>query len=411
MVDADDRPRWAQRLSTELKARGWTQRDAVRAMRAHSASAPSEESLLRSWKRWESGQTLPDSSNQKLIAATFGTVAPVIWPVTGRKRGQAGVTEVTGLSTLEVITRLQARAADAPTLTAARIVTDQLCTDYASVPAPQLLDEGRVWLSRINGLRDGRITLGQHREILETLGWLTLLVGCVEHDSGNRAAAEASRQAALSLGEEAGQPDIQGWAHEMTAWFELTAGNYPGVVAAAEEGIAVAPNSGVAVQLAAQQAKAWARLGDRRAMEVALDRGRRILERLPVPENTEHHFQVDHQKFDFYAMDTYRRSEENALALAYAGEVIDASTDVDGTVTAPMRVAEALITQGVVAARDGDLEQAVTRGQEALNGERKSLPSLRMVASDLTQILKTRYKGEPEAAGYLEQVRAIKVHR
>jgi len=38
---------------------------------------------------------------------------------------------------------------------------------------------------------------------------------------------------------------------------------------------------GVAVQLAAQEAKAWARIGDRRQTEVALDQGRRLLDVLP----------------------------------------------------------------------------------------------------------------------------------
>ncbi|AJC62044.1 hypothetical protein [Streptomyces sp. 769] len=41
-----------------------------------------------------------------------------------------------------------------------------------------------------------------------------------------------------------------------------TRGDYRGVIAAAEAGIAVAPNESVAAQLYAQQAKAWARLTD-----------------------------------------------------------------------------------------------------------------------------------------------------
>lgn len=74
--------------------------------------------------------------------------------------------------------------------------------------------------------------------------------GCVEYDTGNRHAAETTRQAALSLGVEA-----------------------------------VTPHYSVAVQLFAQEAKAWARMGDRRQTEVALDKGRRLLESLPYPEN------------------------------------------------------------------------------------------------------------------------------
>ena len=66
------------------------------------------------------------------------------------------------------------------------------------------------------------------------------------------------------------------------------------------------PRHPVAVQLAAQAAKAWARIGDRRQTEVALDRGRRLLDSLPYPDNIDNHFVVNPTKFDFYAMDCYR---------------------------------------------------------------------------------------------------------
>ena len=118
----------------------------------------------------------------------------------------------------------------------------------------------------------------------------------------------------------------------------------------------------VAVQLAAQEAKAWARIGDKRQTEVSLDRGRRLLDSMPYPENLDHHFVVDPTKFDFYAMDCYRLLGEDAMAGTSPMTVVQASTDFDGTERAPMRLAEARITLGVVAAREGDLEHAVQLG-------------------------------------------------
>ena len=50
-------------------------------------------------------------------------------------------------------------------------------------------------------------------------------------------------------------------------------------------------------------------------------------------------------------MDCYRHLTEDRLAETLANEVIQASTDFDGTERAPMRLAEARITLGVVAAR------------------------------------------------------------
>lgn len=405
----DDRPQWSRRMVAEREARGWSQLDAICALRAHSPKPlPDDTSLLRNWKRWEAGDSTPDATYQPLIARTFGTVSAAIWPVTRRRRdNESELMAATGMTTLEIVTRLRASAVDDATLDGMRITADQLCSDYPHLPAAQLLVEGRAWLHRISSLLEHRLTLAQHRQVLTNAGWLALLVGCIEYDTGDRRAAEATRQAALSLGSEAGHGEIQGWAHEMRCWFDLTTGNYQGVITAADQGHTVAAHSSVAVQLAAQQAKAWARIGDRRQTEVALDRGRSLLEALPHPPNLDHHFVVDPTKFDFYAMDCYRRLGEDRLAVTYAGEVIQDSTEYDGTERAPMRIAEARITLAVSAARQGDLDQALSYGRRAISGDRKSLPSLRMVAGDLTRLLSDRYAGEPETGEYLEQVRAI----
>jgi hypothetical protein len=311
---------------------------------------------------------------------------------------------MSGMDTLELVSRLQRSDLDQATLDGLRIMADRLCSEYPFMPADQLLTEGRSWLRRITTLQGQRITLRQHREILVLAGWVALLVGCVEYDTGNRHAAETTRQAALSLGMEADHGEIIAWAHEMRAWINLTTGDYHGVVAATRAGTEVTPHHSVAVQLFAQEAKAWARIGDRRQTEVALDRGRRLLESLPYPENLDHHFVVDPTKFDFYAMDCYRTLADNKMAETLADEVIHASTDFDGRERAPMRLAEARMTLGVVRAREGDLEGAVDQGVRALHGGRKSLPSLLMVSRDLTKVLNERYSAETETRDYLDQL-------
>jgi hypothetical protein len=132
--------------------------------------------------------------------------------------------------------------------------------------------------------------------------------------TGKRQQAETTRQAALSLGTEADHAEIKAWAHEIRAWIALTTGNYHGVIAAAHAGVDAAPHHSVAIQLFAQEAKAWATLGDRRSTEVALDKGRRLLEVMPYPDNLDHHFVVDPTKYDFYMMDCYRHLAEDRMA-------------------------------------------------------------------------------------------------
>jgi hypothetical protein len=405
---SDDRPAWARRMANERQTRNWSQADAVRVMRMHSDNQlPDSASLLRSWKRWEAGSVTPSEFYQPLIAATFGTVTHAIFPVASRRDPDAEVLAISGMDTLELVGRLQRSDLDDATLDGLRIMADRLCSEYPFMPSDQLLTEGRAWLRRVTQMRGQRLTLKQHREILVQAGWIALLLGCVEYDTGDRQAAETTRQAAFSLGTEADHADILAWAHEIHAWMALTTGDYHGVVAAAQSGRDVAPHSSVTVQLAGQEAKAWARIGDRRQTEVALDRGRRLLDSMPYPENLDHHFVVDPTKFDFYAMDCYRMLAEDKMAENLADEVIQASTDFDGTERAPMRLAEARVTRAVIAARQGDLEQAIHEGEQALQGERKSLPSLLMVSRDLTRVLKDRYASESATESYLERLRVV----
>ena len=61
----------------------------------------------------------------------------------------------------------------------------------------------------------------------------------------------------------------------------------------------------------------------------------------------------------------------------------------DGSLNSPMRNAEAQLTLGVVDAKRGDVEQALTLGRDALSIGRKSGPSLLMVGSELDEALRT----------------------
>jgi tetratricopeptide (TPR) repeat protein len=160
------------------------------------------------------------------------------------------------------------------------------------------------------------------------------------------------------------------------------------------------------VQLLAQEAKAWARMGNQRNVVKALEKGRVLLDSLPYPERVDNHFVVDPDKFDYYAMDCYRLIGDDNLAEMHAREIIRKSTNPDGTPNSPMRIAESRLTLGVVAARRGDLEQAVNLGQQALSIDRKSRPSLLMVGSELDTVLREKYAKEPAATAFHELLTA-----
>jgi tetratricopeptide (TPR) repeat protein len=402
----DDRPAWARRIRAERAARGWSQTEAVRAMQAHSDKPLSREGLLRNWKRWEGGEVEPDDFHKPLIAKTFGAPTAAFFP--RPTSTDSDLVAATGMDTLEIVTRLRASDVSPATIEAVQIVADRLGCEYSRVPPEQLHVEGQGWLQRLIALLDRRLTLAQHREIVAAAGRIALTVGCVEYDMGQRQPAESTRRAALALGADAGDANTIGWAHEMRAWYALTQGQYRAAIAATEGGLAaVGIGHSVGVQLHAHQAKAWARMRDRRQVEAALDAGRALLEGLPYPDNVDNHFVVDPEKWDFYTMDAYRHVGEDQLAETYANAVLESATDPDGTERAPMRTAEAKVTLGVVAARQGDLERAVGFGRRALAGDRRSLPSLLMVSRELAREVSDRYPDAPETVAYLDELRTL----
>jgi hypothetical protein len=112
-------------------------------------------------------------------------------------------------------------------------------------------------------------------------------------------------------------------------------------------------------------------------------------------------------KFDLYATDCYRHLSEDRIAETLADEVIRSATDFDGTERAPMRLAEARVTLGVVAGRQGDVERAIHYGEQALSPSRKSLPSLAMVSRDLIRVLREPYSADRATKSFLDQLREI----
>jgi hypothetical protein len=75
-----------------------------------------------------------------------------------------------------------------------------------------------------------------------------------------------------------------------------------------------------------------------------------------------------------------------------------------------MRVAQSRINLGIVAARRGDLGQAVSYGHSAFAYERQSLTALASSSADLDAILQRRYRGEHLARDFHEhhlQIRRV----
>ncbi|MDT3400614.1 tetratricopeptide repeat protein [Streptomyces sp. B1866] len=307
----------------------------------------------------------------------------------------------------DLVRHAQASDVSAAEMETVETAIDRLCRAYPHTPAAELHRQTRLGIRHVSRLLEGRTTLRQHRDLLVHAGWLFLLGGCVEYDLGQHQAADTSRAAALAIGRETGHGEIAAWAWELGAWFALTQGRWSDAVDCVDAGHEADSTHSVGVQLYAQQAKAYARMGDARSVRNALDAGRARLERLPRPDHPEHHFIIDPAKWDFYAMDSYRLLGDDDRAVRHAREVVRTSTARNGREVSPMRAAEARLTLGVTAARAGELEEAVAMGTRALETPRKSLPSLLTVADELGSELRRRYPGEPRARAFHERVAGI----
>jgi transcriptional regulator with XRE-family HTH domain len=310
-------------------------------------------------------------------------------------------------ATTELLRRIQVSDLTPGSLESIHATVFDLCCQYAYRDAHQLRTEAHDWLRAISRTLRQPIGLKQHRELLVAAGWLALLIGCVEYDLGMRAGAEATRVAAAELGTEAGANDIIGWTYEMSAWFALTQGQYRRVLLATQAGLAVAGQENVAVQLIGQEAKARGRMGDVVGVREALDLGRHVLTRVAKPPRNDHHFAVDPDKWEFYAMDAYRLAGDDDLAAEHAAEVLRKGAAPDGTERSPMRMAEARLTTAVIASRKGQMEEAISIGLAALHGPRKSLPSLLMVAGELDAELSRRWPDEDAVEQFREAVRMV----
>ncbi|WP_433164569.1 helix-turn-helix domain-containing protein [Kribbella sp. CA-247076] len=306
----------------------------------------------------------------------------------------------------ELAQRMRRHDASPRTLELLRATVEKLCCQYSRRDAADLRRDAHGWLALVVELLRRPTGLRAHHELLVAGGWLALLAGCVEYDLGLRAAAEGSRTTAAQLGVEAEHHEIIGWSHELTAWFALTQGRLRDAVAAAQIGQAIAQSSSVHAQLIAQEAKAKARLGSTGLGEL-LQTGRDKLERLPYPDRPDNHFKVDPAKWDYLSMDIHRIAGDNDLARTYAQTVIRDNLASDGTDLSPMRTSECRLTLAFVAAREGDLEQAVGTALDALRGARRSRPHLSMITHELAQELHTSFPGERLVHDFEESLRAI----
>jgi len=165
---------------------------------------------------------------------------------------------------MELARRAEASDVGPGTLAGVERAVERLRRAAASTPPEALIPAVRAQRRYVGRLLEARMTLGRHRRLLAAAGWLSILLAQLLFDAGERDAAEANRDAALRLADQAGHAELAAWASEALAWWALVDGRYQDALDLARAGQDLAPPaSAAALQLALDEAQAWTALGDR----------------------------------------------------------------------------------------------------------------------------------------------------
>ncbi|KZM74446.1 helix-turn-helix domain-containing protein [Nocardia terpenica] len=268
----------------------------------------------------------------------------------------------------EWMQRIAASDIGGDTLDRLELAVDDLASAYPTTPPADLLMRIRQHLGYAGRLMDSTMTLTQHRRLLVTAGWLSLLASTCHIDLGELSAAAARGHLAWKLADEAEHSEISAWCLETRAWQRLTDGDYAQAAKLSRAAQDIAPpGSSAFIQATAQEGRALARLGDTKGTYNALRRVARIVSPLPLPDRPEHHFRYDPAKADAYVATTLSWLGDPA-AVPYARHVLADLTEAASV--RPRRAASANLDLGLALVGAGKPDEAAHAALAAVTSGR-----------------------------------------
>jgi tetratricopeptide (TPR) repeat protein len=149
------------------------------------------------------------------------------------------------------------------TLEHAALAVEAFGLSYLQIQPQRLFSQVRACRRQLIELLEGRHTLAQRRELYVLLGWLSGLLGHLSLDLGDELGAGTHCVTAYQLARDAGHQGLEAWVRGTQVMVSTYSGDPRRAVAFAEAGLELAPEKSVSrARLAAQQARAYARLGD-----------------------------------------------------------------------------------------------------------------------------------------------------
>jgi tetratricopeptide (TPR) repeat protein len=349
--------------------------------------------------RWERGSRKPSPRYAKLLTLLYDL------PPADLGLATSGMEDATS-EALELARLADASDAGQGAVESTLRAVERLRREYARTPPRLLAAEIRTRLRTVRQLLQGRLTLSQHRDLLASAGWLSLLAGTVHFDLRNREAAQAYRDVALQFAREAGHTELEAWAWETPAWFAVFDHRYRDAVDLSRAAQAAAPpGSSVEVVAHLQEGRAWARLGATSEAMAAMQKASVALESLPPPVHADDHYSFDPPKFGHYAANVYAWLNMPRLAEEHARNVIRECGDSTQPTWWPVRVAFAQVNLGLALVQRGEYEQAGHEGAKAFDTFTRG--STLSMAGELDRLL-LPHGDVPEVRDFHERFLAVR---
>jgi transcriptional regulator with XRE-family HTH domain len=300
---------------------------------------------------------------------TEGKLAALV-PATVRRRMKTAAVADDEIAALELARRIEASDVGSGTVERLELIVDDLAVAYPATRPADLLARTRTHLGFIRSLLDARATLSQHRRLLVTGGWLSLLAATCLIDLHRDHAAEAYLRTTDQLAGETGQPDLAAWVLETRAWQALTAGEFRRAAALSQGAQLAAPHASSAhLQAVAQEGRAWARAGDLAETRRALIRLETLVSPLQVPYRPEHHYRYDPPKSQAYVATTLAWVGD-AAAEGITREVLAAIEAPGAAPARPRRAALARLDLALTLTASGKDDEAAAVALQAVRSGR-----------------------------------------
>jgi len=396
---------WCTRMDFAARMRALMQARGL-GVRALARSVPCDPALI---SRLANGRQRPSpemAGRLDDVLAAGGALAVLASSTAGSAPVASGHLDTADdeIAALE-LTR-QATASDVGAAVVERLehAVDELATAYPGTPPADLLARVRAHLGYTSRLVGARATLAEHRRLLVTGGWLSLLAATCLIDLHRDQAAAAHLRTAAQLAHETGHAEMAAWCLETRAWQVLTGGGYQRAAELAQAAQQVAPRGSSAhIQATAQEGRAWARMRSPGRTRDALARVERLVSPLPVPDEPEHHYRYDPAKSQAYVATTLSWLGDPA-AEDYARQVLARLESAEDGPPRPRRAASARLDLSLALIGTGRHDEATGTALEAITSGRL-VPSNYWRAREVIEAVAAR--GVPEAAELADAYREV----